>query len=564
MAFSASRSSVVFLLLAIMPVFTNPSNHSRLFFDNWRNKNADQQQSGADQTYFGTGPDYYKGETKKAYIDDSRTLHITSPSFVSLCISSSVFQLPDRMRAFVFSSKKLRTMAAALSPTHIRFGGTYADFLHFDPDGVDNSSTPELTLEKLEEQMVIDSGYFGEDIDRKSFKNVTMPGTRWDNMTRFCDDVGWDIMWDFNLFFWKDGLWDPTDAIKLLKYSAARGVRMPSFQLGNEPNSFKHNFNFSIEPPVLVKDFQILKDVIAEYPQYDASGIYGPECTNLDRHGSSRQYLTKFLAAGGCDVVTEVSLHHYYLDGRTATVKDFMDPQVMDTLKLQLDYAYNITRDNCRLRKPIRLTETSTAYGGGADGLSNGYVAGFLWLDKLGLSAKYGITHVFRQTFFGGKYALVDMELNPNPDFFLTVLYKRLVEGPVFHVITSDISPDLRLYAHCARKSYYNYPDGALVVYYVYMGTEAVSLSLDQYQSQTSGMDLFILTPGDSDGMKSKKIKLNDVLLELQEGDELPAMTPKSHMGDVPLSQQSFGFIVIPGAQVRLCKIYNRSKDVKN
>ena len=52
-------------------------------------------------------------------------------------------------------------------------------------------------------------------------------------MTRFCDDVGWDIMWDFNLFFWKDGLWDPTDANKFLKYSAARGVRMPAFQLGN-------------------------------------------------------------------------------------------------------------------------------------------------------------------------------------------------------------------------------------------------------------------------------------------------------------------------------------------
>ena len=52
-------------------------------------------------------------------------------------------------------------------------------------------------------------------------------------MTKFCDDVGWDIMWDFNLFFWKDGLWDTTDANKLLKYSQARGVRMPSFQLGN-------------------------------------------------------------------------------------------------------------------------------------------------------------------------------------------------------------------------------------------------------------------------------------------------------------------------------------------
>ena len=71
-------------------------------------------------------------------------------------------------------------MAAALSPTNIRFGGTYADFLHFDPDGVDDSSQPDMTLEKIEEQYVMDSGYFAEDVDRKSFKNVTLPGGKHD------------------------------------------------------------------------------------------------------------------------------------------------------------------------------------------------------------------------------------------------------------------------------------------------------------------------------------------------------------------------------------------------
>ncbi|GFO07154.1 heparanase [Plakobranchus ocellatus] len=492
----------------------------------------------------------------EVFVETSISLHYTSPRFLSLTISASEFARKDRMRAFDYSSKKLQNLAAALSPTNIRFGGTYADFLHFDPNGSDSLLPSGWSQE---EEDVFDSGFFTTQLDRKRV-NFTLPGSRWDNMTRFCDKVGWDIMWDFNLFYWKDGLWDPTNAKTFLKYSAARGVRMPSFQLGNEPNSFQHNFNFSIEPDVLVKDFNILRDLIAEFPQYDASGIYGPENTNLDRHGSSRQYLSRFLAAGGCDAVTEIGLHHYYLDGRTATVSDFLNPEVLDTLKLQLDYAYNITWGTCRLRKPIRLTETSSAFGGGAEGLSNGYVAGFLWLDKLGLSAKHGVTHLFRQTFFGGRYSLIDMKLNPNPDFFLTLLYKRLIEGPVFKVITSGFSPMMRLYAHCASKRYYNFPDGTLVVYYLNLGTETVSLSMEEYQN--AELLLYSLTPGDSLGMKSKKVKLNGRLLEMN-GAELPLMKPRSHTGDIPVEQQSFGFIVIPSAEVPLCKVYHRSYPTK-
>ena len=58
-------------------------------------------------------------------------------------------------------------------------------------------------------------------------------GSRWDNITRFCDSVGWDIMWDFNLLHFKRGRWDPQFARKFLKYSTSRGVRIPAFQLGN-------------------------------------------------------------------------------------------------------------------------------------------------------------------------------------------------------------------------------------------------------------------------------------------------------------------------------------------
>ncbi|GFR91025.1 hypothetical protein ElyMa_006164900 [Elysia marginata] len=49
-----------------------------------------------------------------------------------------------------------------------------------------------------------------------------------------------------------------------------------------------------------------------------------------------------------------------------------------------------------------------------------------------------------------------------------------------------------------------SYPDGAVVVYYLYMGTEPVSLALDQFNT-SSGVHIFALTPGDNGDLKSKR-----------------------------------------------------------
>ena len=59
-----------------------------------------------------------------------------------------------------------------------------------------------------------------------------------------------------------------------------------------------------------------------------------------------------------------------------------------------------------------------------------------------------------------------------------------------------------------------------------------------------------------------RKVKLNDELLEMN-GSDLPSLEPKPHSGDVPLAPKTFGFIVIPEADVQLCKQYHRHDEGK-
>ena len=61
-------------------------------------------------------------------------------------------------------------------------------------------------------------------------------------------------------------------------------------------------------------------------------------------------------------------------------------------------------------------------------------MAGFLWLDKLGLGALLDLKVIVRQSLFKGSYALITRKLRPTPDYWLTVLYKRLVSTKVLKV----------------------------------------------------------------------------------------------------------------------------------
>lgn len=84
--------------------------------------------------------------------------------------------------------------------------------------------------------------------------------------------------------------------MELLTFSESHDLPM-DFQLGNEPNSFKHVFNVSIPAGQLGQDFNSLRETLSMFQKFKNSKLVGPDVTRpkfLDE--SSQTYLREFLA----------------------------------------------------------------------------------------------------------------------------------------------------------------------------------------------------------------------------------------------------------------------------
>ncbi|KAK6174483.1 hypothetical protein SNE40_017751 [Patella caerulea] len=460
---------------------------------------------------------------------------VVSSHFVGVAIDSDVIR--NRWMTMDFSSEKMLTLARGLTPSYVRVGGTDCDFLIFN-------MTEDTTLRFKPQAQYVVEGEFG-----KTGTNFTMTPEDLDKLNLFTQDVGWDLIFDFNVFLRKNGQWDPTNAIELLKYTVKQGYKPAGYELGNEPNSYYHNFHFRIPGNLMSTYFKTLQSALDSFPKLGTPIIIGPDTTQMKRK-SARNYLTLFLSSGGGKSVDVATFHHYYFDSKTATVEQFYNPTILDSLTPQVITAVDICRQNAP-GKQCWLGETSSAYGGGAYGLSDRYVAGFLWLDKLGLSALNGLQGVLRQSFYGGNYALIDEDLNPNPDYWLTLLYKRLVGGRVLS-LGQQSNPNLRVYAHCTNiNSTMGYSKGDITVYVINLSKDVITVNITGIPVSTR--HLYILSPGDDSGLTSQYVKLNGEVLMLPNDEQLPTLKPEIQQGNVLLQGYNMGFIVIPGANKHDC-----------
>jgi len=202
---------------------------------------------------------------------------------------------------------------------------------------------------------------------------------------------------------------------------------------------------------------------------------------------------------------------------------------------------------------PIVLGETSSYWGGGKANVSNRFASGFWFLGQSGFLAGRGYLAMVRQDFAGGDYGLVDMEGNgfsPNPDYFTTALYQRLVGSDVIRVDARGESA--RAYAYCKRGG----ARGDAVVTFLNTSPEARALRLGVNGTEGApAAEVYELTSCGM-GLQSKLACLNGKELRVDGRTwALPAMVPRTVApgASVSVSGHSYGFVVVPGAVPSIC-----------
>ncbi|XP_021921149.1 heparanase-like isoform X2 [Zootermopsis nevadensis] len=466
-----------------------------------------------------------------AVIQTDRLVHKTDQNFLSVALDTSHIQ--DGWVHKNIKSEVLLKMTVALAPAYLRVGGTMADRLIFQPEC---SYSPVKDKSNL-----VNTSYFN------------MTACDWIALNRFAHAAGLQLLFDLNVLLRNGTEWDSSNARLLLDFSDKLNFDI-SWQLGNEPNSFNHVFGTPLSGHQLGQDFVELRRLLNSYPRYNTSLLVGPDVTRPLIHQIGEQpipYLKSFLARA-TGAISAITWHQYYLNGRKAKLKDFVSPDVLNILACQISALCSATTG---VHLPLWLSETGSAYGGGAPGLSDRFVAGFLWLDKLGMAAHLGVDVVVRQSLCGGNYGLLGPEMEPLPDWWVSVLYKKLVGLGVLNVVRDDIievsclgeQGHVRLYCHCANQR------GAVTLFGVnVMNRESHVMVMGLPPSDS--VLAYVLTADTI--LSSRYILLNGRKLSLKPDGSLPPFKPKFLNISKPLVMPAFSMVfwVIEDVHVPVCE----------
>lgn len=461
----------------------------------------------------------------------------------------------------------------------MRLGGTLADCVLYDV-GVTKDSCVEFSAFNVSYRW----GY-------KPFTGC-LHMDRWDDLNSFCVDNDCSILFGLNAMYGREyigqcpvgtdcesvtphpacctewtGAWDSSMARDFYAYTASKGYKMYAFEFGNELAG-DNGIEAQISPEQYAADYIKFVDLTREY--------FGREPKLVTTDGTfDADFLNVFLDLLPEDYKPDILTNHLYSLG--AGTSSGCGPNALNPSKL--NSIYNLVDEvneviaNHAPNTAAWVGEAGGAYGSGRDYVTNSFNSPFWYLDQMAIFAGGGFGSYCRQTLVGGFYSLLNITtLEPTPDYYSLLMWSRTMGSKVLSSSISDPSEQvssLRGYTHCSSDSY---AEGSITVLLMNFNdtlTMVPSISLpdmDIDMDMLSNMERheYIFTSaGAADGateseiMMSKFMRLNGEILQTS-NNAIPVLEPKvipANSGQsIELPPYSFGFFVIPGVNVGVCK----------
>jgi heparanase 1 len=425
-----------------------------------------------------------------------------------------------------FSRPRLRTLARPLGHAWLRIGGTDADRTFYGLGATPPATPP--------------------------------PGYRWVLTRAELDEVAaFARALDFSILFTLDagagprrgGAWRADNARALVAWAAREALPVGVWELGNEVGAFPITLGFSVDAGAYAHDMHAARTLVAGLAP--AAKLAGPASAYWPIIGEVGGFLPAF-ARAGADV--DILTWHFYpqqssrcpVATRPAALRRLLDPRQLDEIDRWADDV-EAARRRFVPRAQVWLDETSNAQCGGAPGISDAFVSSLWWLDELGKMARRGTPVVVRQALSGADYGLLsEPSLEPRPDYFATVLWRRLMGTRVLATVAAPRT--LRAYAHCAAAA--AAPPGAVTLLAINLDDKPATITVDGLGD--GARQVWLVT---ADALDAPVAKLGGQPLVVGDDGTLPPLaSAPGRGGPLVLPPTSYAFAVFPEAAVAACR----------
>lgn len=441
------------------------------------------------------------------------------------------------VEVYDFGRARLRRLTSELAPAMLRIGGTAADHVLYDVSEAPVAAPP------------------------APFELV-MTSAIWDGLARFARDLDLEILFTLSAGPGaRDAAlaWTADNARTFVDHVVGRGDPVTVWELGNEINGFPIAHFIRVDGEQYARDMAVARALVDEHAP--GALLAGPSSAYWPPVGEAFPVMPAFLAAGG-ELVDVVTWHFYPQQSKRCPIAT---RRAGPTVMLEPDSLAAVDRWADRIEAQVRsdapraevwLGETGNAQCGGEPGVSDRFVGSLWWLDELGRMARRGQPIVVRQTLSGSDYGLLDdATLEPNPDYWASLLWRRLVGTSILAAEVSGApadaaaAPPVMTYAACQRGV-----PGGVVVLAINLDLER-SVAVEVEGAASAAAETYVATAPDLYG---KDVRLNGRELRAAADGAPPPIAPsrarlRAGAPLVTLPPTSYAFVALPDAAAPGC-----------